>query len=1301
MQIPADYRRLEGSELKPAHRASAIRPAEPGEMVKLAVCVRRRPGGPPLPDHAHWMATPPGKRTFLTSEEFSALHGAAAADIDAVVTFAHGRGLTVLGTSLVGRTVRLSGTVEQMSRAFAVDLRHYESSIGMYRSHEGPVYVPGDLVDIVSAVFGLDNRKAGGRNGAGDPSGTKPLVPATVAQLYNFPALPADITSQTIGLIEFNEASLGGWNQSDIDATLLSFGLAKSVTPNDIPVTGADNPGSRFDPNNVDGEVLLDICVAAAVAPGAKINVYWGEDETSAADWVAVLDAILAAPPDVLSSSYVLTNGDDAYSSPQLTPITEKFQALGAMGVTVLAACGDDGARSLTTDGKAHVQYPGSDPWLTSCGGTTVSTSTTPATEWVWNDLNPNTSDPQLPQATGGGVSAYFKGFLPEWQQVVSVPPSINDGVTIGRGIPDVAGNASLNSGYQLTLYSSSILLGGTSAVAPLYAGLTAIINAALGARVGFLNPTLYAFRDSVCRDINDQLLPGSPPDNGVPAFTDPNTDRHFPAVKGYPSGPGWDACTGLGVIDGNALLGALQSVFQKNCQLILDRTEIGKDEVSETLTSTLPGNQPGLIGNAFYVVVDGFSASALGIVLADLSGTPTNIPTFTVSVAGISVVPTALLAEDTSLPVKPQRFTWTCALQFDTSLSVFTGSLPKTVTLTASKGGVTSTPATIQLIANADPYELDGPTWWLSEDLRVFQVTTGGSLAGLPAVKLQDTGSAEVDAPTFIQAVIQGLNGNPALPPNHPFDMISIDEQQSQVTLNQFNPPTSTTPVYNFAVARVRYQASAASSPVRVFFRIFQAATTSTAYASDTYGSIPNGEVGGEIPVFGVDGAGNVVAIPCFADARVLDPTTLDIQTDDSNVVQSIAPGAEGGVAYTYFGCWLDINQSGTMTAVPKSPVTPDNLNPWANGSQSVLAAIAGLHQCLVAEIYYADRVQAGETPASSDKLAQRNLAVVGSGNPGGPLAHRIPHAFDIRPTPTVLPAGAPSDELMILWGKTPIGSVATIYLPSVSAADVLALGAKMYSSQQFELVDDHTLQCRTGGTTWMPIPQGSGGNFVGLLTVDLPLTVRRGEAYTVVVRQVTNATTALEKRGDAVTAAGGTVEVSERRVLGAFQISIPVSTEEELLESEESLLSIMRWITQQKAPGDRWLPVLSRYVAQIGQRVQGFGGDPDIISPSPTGNWYRPEHGRGSLLVTFEDHAGGPVTDRADVFLKQIKGPDRREVQHWPTRVPLTVRDVHSADGGIYELQALPAHHKAAGRFVAIEDGKVTQVALTLEQK
>ena len=1297
-QVPADYRRLPGSERRPAEGTKLLGPADPAEEFSVTVRVRRRPGAPPLPDHEHWMATPPGRRTFITHDEFSTKYGAAQEDLDAVANFARRHGITVKETGVASRTVVLSGTVAQMTQAFAVDLGRYESPSGTYRGRDGFIYVPNELADVVVAVFGLDNRRVGFRN-TPDPPGTTGLSPTLVAQFYNFPQGPPDASSQRIGVVEFKP---GGWTPIDVQVTLNTW-FAPVTTPKvvDVPLTG--NSG------NSDSETILDVCTASAVAPGAQIQVYWGGDPTTAQDWFTVIDRIFHKPqagdpphPDVLSISWTLIGGDDfitatgVVSTATINEISSDFRDMALAGITVLVASGDGGSLGWnnpavvppTAHGNAHVAYPAGDPWVTSCGGTAtgVTAAFTLGQEYLWNDST---------GATGGGVSAFFNT-LPPWQAGIVSQRSINAGNVIGRGVPDVAGNASLISGYTISLNSPSLLhptfsgpYCGTSAVAPLYAGLVAMINASLGQNVGFLNPTLYAFDEIVCLDINDQLFPGSPPDN------------NFAGSPGYPSGPGWDGCTGLGRIDGGALLSALQSVFQKDCQFIVDRTEIGEDEVSETLTSS----QPGLIANAFYVVVDGFNATTLGIVASDLTGPPVHNPTFSVSgvpVGSMSVVTTALLAEDVSLPTTPQRFTWVCAAKF-TGVDAFQPPPPPsiTVTLQASMAivGLTSPPATIQLIANADPYELDGPTWWLSEDLRVFQVTSGGSLQGLPpAVTLQNTGNPQADAPKFIQDVIGNFNSY-AGPLPHPFDLISTDEQASQVTLNQFNPSTSTTPVYNFGVARVRYESTVPSGKVRVFFRIFQAATTSTAYGSGTYGSVSNSGVSptsGKIPVFGVDGGGNVVAIPCFAEARVLDPTTLDQQTDDKNVVQSIV--SSGGVQYMYFGCWLDINQPGIATAVPTGIISPGSKDPWATGSQSVLTAISGLHQCLVAEISYdADLVHTGETPASSDKLAQRNLAVVPSGNPGGPLAHRVPHTFDIRPTPAALPAGAPSDEMMILWGGTPAGSLATIYLPAVSAADVLRLAAKMYTTQQLEFVDDHTLQCRTGGVTWMPIPQGTGANFAGMLTVDLPPTVRRGEAYTVVVRQVTDAT---EVRGKL--AGGRTVSATpERRVLGSFQISIPVSIEEALLDSEESLLSIMRWIQQGKAPGDRWSPVLDRYVAQIAERVQGFGGDPRKIPPSPTGNWYQPPDGDGSLVVTFVDKAGGPVTDVADVFLHHFKLGDRREIRRWPTDAPLTVRDLHSADTGIYELQVLPEHHKAVGRFVTIEDGQVTRVTLTLEPK
>ena len=191
--------------------------------------------------------------------------------------------------------------------------------------------------EIVSAVFRLDNRRAGGRNGAGDPSGVAQMVPPQVAGLYNFPPVPAKITNQTIGIIEFNVASAGGWNQSDIDATLFSFGLSTSVTPVDVLVTGADNSGSPTDPNPADPEVLLDICVAASVAPGAKIKVYWGADEEDwIPDWIAVLDAIIGAPPDIVTTSIFLVNGDDTFWTGATDHDKREISSPGCDGCDVL-----------------------------------------------------------------------------------------------------------------------------------------------------------------------------------------------------------------------------------------------------------------------------------------------------------------------------------------------------------------------------------------------------------------------------------------------------------------------------------------------------------------------------------------------------------------------------------------------------------------------------------------------------------------------------------------------------------------------------------------------------------------------------------------------------------------------------------------------------------------------------------------------------------------------------------------------------------------------------------------------------
>jgi kumamolisin len=730
-QIPSKYCRLTDSELKPPPDARLVSPAEPDEAVTVRVCLRTRPDGRPLPGHEHWLATPPGQRNFPSLEEFAARHGAAPQDLAAIGAFARTFGLEVVQTSVAGRTVVLSGTAAQVNQAFAVELGRYESSRGTYRSHDGFIHLPEEIADVVVAVFGLDNRPVGGHNTPGDPPGFAPFLagPPQVAQLYNFPAPPPGITAQTIGIIEFG----GGWQQADINFTLagnssLNPPLSQYIpgwkaylpagapalippTPTDVNVTGSNTPGNSYP----DGEVILDICAASSVAPGAKIRIYWGSDEQSVSDWQAVLNAIIddTERPSVVTTSIYLSNGDDSptlqrldgTTQSQIKTLSRQFQSLAALGVTVLAASGDDGARSLTTDGLRHVQYPGSDPWVTSCGGTSISPTIEPApwifpdyVEWVWNDIY---NDPALgptPKATGGGVSACFP--LPAWQQPVAVPVSLNDNTTVGRGVPDVAGNASLNTGYPAVVDGNQTgPLAGTSAVAPLYAGLMAIINANLSEPVGFLNPTLYAFRETVCLKINVQDIP--PQDNSVSAWVNQATDTSYPAVTGYPSGWGWDACTGLGTIDGSRLLGALQTVYQKHCWISPQYPNgLGENQVKATLN----GNTPGVVSNAFFVVVEGFTPDGLGISAGDLSSTPSVAPALTCSRAGMTITATGLLAEDPSLPENhPQQFTWVCAAEFDTSLSAFTGVTglsPVWVALTASiqdVSGYTWTPLVLR----------------------------------------------------------------------------------------------------------------------------------------------------------------------------------------------------------------------------------------------------------------------------------------------------------------------------------------------------------------------------------------------------------------------------------------------------------------------------------------------------------------------------------------------------------------------------------------------------------------------------
>ncbi|HJW18948.1 MAG TPA: S53 family peptidase, partial [Candidatus Nitrosotalea sp.] len=200
-----------------------------------------------------------------------------------------------------------------------------------------------------------------------------------------------------------------------------------------------------------------------------------------------------------------------------------------ALGITICAAVGDNGSSDAVEDGLAHVDFPASSPYVLACGGTRVESSDNKiVAESVWNDL-PNGG------ATGGGISDTFD--LPVWQSRAQVPPSVNSGGRIGRGVPDVAGNADPATGYNVLVDGEETIIGGTSAVAPLYAGLVALVNQGTGHKAGYLNPLFY------------KKIPS-------PIFSDIVSGNN----GSYKAGPNWDACTGLGRIDGAKLLDALKT---------------------------------------------------------------------------------------------------------------------------------------------------------------------------------------------------------------------------------------------------------------------------------------------------------------------------------------------------------------------------------------------------------------------------------------------------------------------------------------------------------------------------------------------------------------------------------------------------------------------------------------------------------------------------------------------------------------------------------------------------------------------
>ncbi len=685
-----------------------------------------------------------------------------------------------------------------------------------------------------------------------------------------------------------------------------------------------------------------------------------------------------------------------------------------------------------------------------------------------------------------------------------------------------------------------------------------------------------------------------------------------------------------------------------------VDKGSFGRDEVHDLINSPSHGRY----SNAFWLVLEGFnkkSFSNLGIGAPNLAGTFAALPQITLPLNGAGVE-----FENFANDTIPQRIRFPYDVVFtnatlgafpnpgdDPILKVLSATLTVSGALLPGAAALTE----FELVSGADPYynNIDpqqNNVFWLSQDVRVFTVTpqkNNAPVAGAPAFG----SNTPAGAYTYLQSVLAHLNN----PNNHftdgtvdpfrngtipqPSDSLQGDSSVSAFTLS-FSP-FGLLNNYNFAIARVRLKGSAGpageAKNVKVFFRVWSTQTADTDFQpNSTYLSHL---VGGK-PAWPLPAPDNHT-LPFFATGNT--PNLSDPNNPEygaSGINNKTIQINTGDTAWAYYGCFLNF-------------FDPSNV---VNG-QPVQAILAGTHHCLVAQIAYDDApiINANgvtASPENSDKLAQRNMQVTLSDNPGPAETHVIPQTFDIRPSQTL--AAAPGlllnypDELMIDWGNTPAGSVGHIYWPQVSASKVLDLANRLYSTHLLSASDAHTIDITVShGVSYVPIPPGIKENLASLLTVDLPLTVKTGQEINIIVRRVSTRRMVVDvpppppppiklAMDENTTAVGnantqsfesrviGRVMRNWRYVVGTFQVKIPVTTKEVMLYPEENTLAILKWRYLQMAATNRWYPVLARYIAIVSARIAGLGGNPDAIPPSPTGAPLPHEHRPGEKEMVLE---------------------------------------------------------------------------------
>ncbi|MDB5286217.1 MAG: family peptidase [Mucilaginibacter sp.] len=501
--------KLSGS-FKPAPAHIEKQPINKDEFIEITIRLRRK-NALTLNENAETLTHAAYQERFSAGQD----------DINAVESFAHENHLTTIEASAAKRIVKLKGRIKDFEAAFEVDLFSAKDKNGqVFRARTGDIHIPTNLESIIEGVFGFDDRPAArpmfqiakkDNRIISHAAAPQAFTADQLAKVYGF---PAGFTGkgQTIAIIELG----GGFKTTDITNYFKSLNIPKP-TVKAISVDGGANSPSN--PNGADGEVMLDIEVAGAVAPGATLAVYFAPNTDQ-----GFLDAILNAVHDTQNKPAIISISWGAaevnWTQQSLTNFNDAFMSAASLGITICVAAGDSGSSDGVTDGKVHVDFPSSSPYVLACGGTKlVVNGNNIASETVWHASSSS--------STGGGVSDHFP--LPDYQKSAGVPLSL-DTKFKGRGVPDVAADADPDTGYKVLVDGQQMVIGGTSAVAPLMAGLIARINEQQKKPAGFVNPQIYT-NPGICRDIV----------SGDNKTTSTN--------KGYDAKPGWDACTGWGVL--------------------------------------------------------------------------------------------------------------------------------------------------------------------------------------------------------------------------------------------------------------------------------------------------------------------------------------------------------------------------------------------------------------------------------------------------------------------------------------------------------------------------------------------------------------------------------------------------------------------------------------------------------------------------------------------------------------------------------------------------------------------------------